>query len=229
MNRTLAVLRVQALDHAQVYWPWAVMASSFVINVMLWIGLTNVPGYDKTTGGLSALYITAGVVAATGMYQKLPFFLGLGAARRTVLLGTLAYGVVFSAVTGVVLLLLNRLEAATGGYGVGGSFFRIAWWTEVPTFQLIPVYAAPMLLVLAVGVLLGGVSLRFGRGGLFAFLIAASLLATILALVLTWVHAWGAIGSRLAGLTPITLTAWLVLGTVAAAAVSWLALRRTPV
>ena len=63
MNRTLAVLRVQALDHAQVYWPWAIMASSFVINVMLWIGLSNVQGYDKTTGGLSALYVTAGIVA----------------------------------------------------------------------------------------------------------------------------------------------------------------------
>jgi hypothetical protein len=228
MNRTLAVVKVHLLDPHQAYWPWAIMVASLLVNMALWVALANLPGYSKTTGGLASLYITALVIAAISVYQKLPFVAGLGAARRTFLRGTLIFGLGFAAASGILLLALNRLEAATGGFGLGGSFFRIEWWTQVSAAELIGVYAVPMVLMLVLGAALGGIVLRYGTRGLFITMLGFAVLGAAVVLLVGATHAWPSIRSWISDLTPLSLTAWLVAPTVAAGAATWGTLRRVP-
>ena len=166
MSRAVAVARVHAVDVSQAVWPWAILATSFLVNITLWVALRDVEGFQKTTGGLASLYVTAVFVAAIAVSRQLPFMLGLGVTRVAFMGGSLLYATACAAVTGVVLTLLNLLEGATGGFGQDGKFFRVPWLTDVPTYQLFAVYAVPMLLAIALGVFLSGLYARFGTTGM---------------------------------------------------------------
>ena len=137
----MAVARVHSLDVQQTIWPWAILATSFVVNVVLWVALRGLEGFEKTTGGLASLYVTALFVASVAVARQLPFTLGLGVTRRAFMGGSLLYATASSALAGVVLTLLNRVEEVTDGFGQGGRFFRVPWLTDVPTYQLFAVYA----------------------------------------------------------------------------------------
>jgi hypothetical protein len=121
MNRAVAVARVHSLDHQILIWPWAIMASSFAVNVVLWIALRNVDGFEPTTGGLAALYVTAGAMAVAVVVRQLPFTLGLGVTRRAFMGGTLGYAAGLAVLTALVLLVLNRVEQVSDGFGQGGA------------------------------------------------------------------------------------------------------------
>jgi hypothetical protein len=228
MNRTIAVLRVHMLDHGEAAWPWLVLASSLVLNAALWIVLGGHSGYAKTTGGIASLYVTAGIVAAIVVYQKLPLVAGMGVTRRTFLRGSLAYGLAFAVASSIVLMMLNRIEAATGGFGLGGSFFRVAWWTEVPTISLFIVYLVPMMLAITLGAALGGIALRFGKAGMFVTFVAIALVAAGLVLLAGALNAWPSLRSWISGLTPMALMLWLLAASAIVATASSFTLRRVP-
>ena len=229
MSRAVAVARVHAVDVSQAVWPWAILAASFVVNVTLWVALRNVDGFQKTTGGLAALYITAVFVAAVAVSRQLPFMLGLGATRAAFMGGSLLYAAACAAVTGVVLTLLNLLESATGGFGQGGKFFRVPWLTDVPTYQLLAVYAVPMLLAIAGGAFLSGVYSRFGSTGMLVSSLVAMVVVTAGVLLVTAAQAWEAIGRWVVALTPMSLTGWLLVLAVAALGATYAVLRRVSV
>ena len=229
MSRAVAVARVYALDVPQAVWPWAIMAVSFLINVALWVSLSNVDGFQKTTGGLLSLYVTAAFVAAIAISRQFPFTLGLGVTRSAFLGGSLLYAAVCAAVTGVVLTLLNLLETATGGFGQGGKFFRVPWLTDVPTYQLLAVYGVPMLLAIALGAFPSGLYSRFGSTGMLVSALVAMVVTTAGVLLVTAAQAWGAVGDWVVSLTPLTLTAWLFVATAGLLGATYLVLRRAPV
>jgi len=229
MSRAVAVARVHALDVQQIIWPWAILATSFVVNLILWVALTDLDGFEKTTGGLLSLYATALFVAAVAVSRQLPFALGLGVTRRAFMGGSLLYAVGTAVGTGLALTLLNRLEQVTDGFGQGGRFFRVPWLTDVPTYQLLAVYAVPMLLVLALGALMSSLYARFGQTGVLVTTLVGVVVVTAAALLLTAADAWAAIGRWITGLTPQTLTGWLLMGTVAALAGTYAMLRRVSV
>ena len=229
MSRAVAVARVHAVDISHALWPWTILAISFVVNVTLWVALRNVDGFEKTTGGLLSLYVTAAFVAAIAVSRQLPFMLGLGATRSAFLAGSLIYACSSAAVTGVVLTLLNLLETATGGFGQGGRFFRVPWLTDVPTYQLLPVYAVPMLLALVLGAFSAGLYARFGGGGTLVWAAVGMGVVTAASALLTAADAWGAVGEWVVALTPLTLTAWLFAATAVMAGATYLVLRRVAV
>ncbi len=212
MSRAVAVARVHALDVQQIVWPWAILASSFVVNLVLWVALSDLDGFEKTTGGLLSLYATALFVAAVAVSRQLPFTLGLGVTRRAFMGGSLLYAVGTAVGTGLALTLLNRLEQVTHGFGQGGKFFRVPWLTDVPTYQLLAVYAVPMLLVLALGALMSALYARFGQTGVLVTTLVGVVVVTAAVLLLTAADTWATIGRWITGLTPLTLTGWLLWG-----------------
>ena len=229
MSRAVAVARVHAVDVSHAIWPWAILAISFVVNVTLWVALRNVDGFQKTTGGLLSLYVTAAFVAGIAISRQLPFMLGLGATRTAFMAGSLIYAGTSAAVTGVVLTLLNLLESATGGVTQGGRFFRVPWLTDVPTYQLLAVYAVPMLLALALGAFTAGLYARFGGSGMLVGAAVGMGSVTAASALATAAEAWGAVGEWVVSLTPLTLTAWLFVATAGMLGATYLVLRRVAV
>lgn len=229
MSRATAVARVHTIDVQQIVWPWAILATSFVVNLVLWVALSEVDGFDKATGGLVSLYVTAVFVAAISITRQLPFMLGLGVTRREFMGGSLLYATGASVLAGVVLTLLNRLEEATGGFGQGGRFFRVTWLTDVATYQLFAVYAVPMLFALALGAFGSALFLRFGVTGLLVTSLVAVVLGSVGVLLPTATGGWAAVGGWFSDLTPLSLTGWVLVGALAMLAGSYLVLRRASV
>ncbi len=229
MSRAVSVARVHAVDVSQAVWPWAILAASFVVNVTLWVALRDVEGFEKTTGGLAALYVTAIFVAGIGVSRQLPFMLGLGVTRAAFMGGSLLYAGVCAAVTGVALTLLNVVEGATDGFGQGGRFFRVPWLTDVPTYQLFAVYAVPMLLVIALGAFTSALYARFGATGMLVASLVGMVAVTAAVGLVTAARAWETVGAWVVSLTPLTLTGWLLVASAATLGATYLVLRRVAV
>jgi hypothetical protein len=230
MNRILGAARMH-LAHPllSVGVPWAIVASSFVINYAIWqVGdvAEQTPG-DGSTGGLASLYITVVVIFIQAVTQLFPFALGLSLSRRDFYLGTALTAVVQSAGYGLALTGLTAIEKATDGWGV-----RLRFWApgplEVgnPALQFV-VFTVPMLACAFLGMGIGVVAKRWGAPGLYALTLTTLLAVGLAAFLLTWRRAWGDLGSWLAdqSVTNLAIALPAVLA-VALAALAFLGLRR---
>jgi hypothetical protein len=147
--------------------PWAVVASSFVINWAVWsvADLRHQAGEDGFTGGILALYVTVALLFVQAVTQLLPFAMGVSLSRRSYWLGTALVGILSSVGYGLVLAVLSGIESATDGWGVGLKF-----WAPVPLrvgnfFLQILVSGAPMLAFVFAGIGIGVVFKRWGPNG----------------------------------------------------------------
>jgi hypothetical protein len=228
MNRTLAVARIHAMDHVNVIvLPWAVLASSLVINVIVWSLWPEAAA--SASGGILSLY-GFGVVMISGLVSRgFPFQVGFGVTRRDFMAGTVLLVALFSFGSAVILTGLNLLEGATGGFGLGGRFFRVPWFTVVPRVQLVVIYALPMVFFVGIGMLYSAIWSRYRTTGMVVLTSAGAIALVLMSALVTWRDAWPSVGSWFASIQP--LTAVLVLGAlgVLAIAASWLTLRRAPV
>jgi hypothetical protein len=230
MNRILSAARLQ-LAHPLVVLgvPWLIVASSFAINLAIW-GLADIGRQpDATyTGGLASLYITVVVVFSQTMTQMFPFAMGLSLSRRTYYLGTATAALVQSVAFGAALTVLDAVEDATDGWGVGLQFWA-GGGLDVgnPLLQLV-VFTVPMLAACFLGMGIGVVFKRWGAPGLYVLTIGTLLLGGALAVLVTWRAGWSELWSWLTDRSVeslmIGLPAVLVL---AVAGLTYLGLRRT--
>jgi hypothetical protein len=228
MNRSLAVARIHAMDHANVFvLPWAVLASSFVINVIIWLLLPEAAAHGS--GGILSLYGLVVAMISVQISRGFPFQVGFGVTRRDFLTGTLLLVALYSLGSAVILTSLNLIEGATSGFGLGGRFFRAPWFTDVPDVQLLVIYALPMVFFAGLGMLYSAIWSRYKTTGIAVLTIASALAVVLMIALVTWRDAWSSVGSWFATFAP--LTAVLVMGAlgVLAMAASWLTLRRAPV
>ncbi|MGY1751198.1 hypothetical protein [Modestobacter sp. SYSU DS0511] len=230
MNRVLATARMH-LAHPLVILgvPWMVVTISFLINLGIW-GLGDVAAREPgggTTGGLASLYITVLIVFIQAVTQMFPFAMGVSLSRRTFYLGTALVAAVQSLGYGIALTVLQAIESATGGWGVGLRF-----WAPGPldvgnaALQAL-VYGLPMLACAFLGMAIGVVYKRWGTAGMWALGIGALLLFGGLTILITGLDAWATVGRWLGDHNVHTYT--LLLPTVAAVALaglSWAGLRR---
>jgi hypothetical protein len=230
MNRVLTATRLQ-LVHPLVSLgiPWLVGLLAFGINVAIW-GLADLreqTGEEGFTLGVASLYITAMIVFVQAVTQMLPFAMGLSLSRRVYFLGTALYAVVLSAVYGVLLAVLGVIERATDGSGVGVNF-----WTPQPLevdnfFLQIAVSAAPMLALAFLGIGMGVVHKRWGQAGVWGLILGALAIFGGLAVLITGLEAWGAVGRWFVEQSQVTLAVGLpVVIAVVAAGLSFLGIRR---
>ena len=231
MNRVAAVARMQLVHPAlSIGIPWAIVASSFAINVAIWhlgdVAATS-PG-DGFTGGLASLYVTVLVIFIQSVTQMFPFAMGLSLSRRHFYLGTALSAAIQSVGYGVALTVLAAIEDATGGWGV-----RLQFWAPGaldvgnPALQFV-VYTVPMLACAFVGIGIGVVSKRWGAPGLYALGLLTLLLGGAVAVYATWQQAWGDIWSWFGDLSVATATIALPAAiTLAVGALAYAGLRRT--
>jgi hypothetical protein len=236
MNRTVSVPtnRLRAVAHlhtvnlpATVGWPWGIMASSFVINLVLFALIGDRMEGDATTGGLASLYVTVMAVAAGWITQVFPFALGMSVTRREFYLATCGYAAIQAVAFAVPLYLLDLVENATGGWGVSMHFFGVIEVYNGPLQVL--VFTVPLLLMSFVGIFGGVIFNRWGSNGMFALLLATGLVLGAVAVLITWRDAWPATGRWFGDQTAGLLFAgWPLLASLVLAGTGYLIIRRSP-
>ena len=214
MNRVLAAARLQLVHPLVILGvPWMIGVISFAINWATWriVDIRSLEGDDGFTGGVSALYITVLVVFVQTVTQLMPFAMGISLSRRSYFLGTCLVGVGMALGFGTLLAVLDAVEAATGGWGVGLQF-----WTPPPVdvdgfLPQVAVSGAPMLALIAAGVGMGVVTKRWGPSGVWGLIIGGLVVLGGTAVLVTWMRAWTDLGRWLMDQSVATLAVGLPL------------------
>lgn len=209
VNRTVNAARLQLVPPLTRYLPWAVLGTSFAINLLIYSLLSPADRAHGQTFGLASIYVVFFIAYIRAMAQVFPFALGLGVTRRRFYTATALLAVAESVAYGVILYLLRLIEDATGGWGVSMRFFGIPYLVQDNPLLQILVYAVPLGLLAFVGVWAGGVFKRWGVNGVYTLVIAAIVVLGGLAALVTWRHWWTALGSWFADQSPLTLLAGL--------------------
>lgn len=229
MNRVLQASRLQLVRPAVILGiPWAIVASSFVINWAVWklADLEHQPG-TNITGGVSALYITVAIVFLQAVTQLLPFAMGVSLSRRTYWLGIALVGVASALCYGIAIAVLSAIERATDDWGVGLQFWAPGPMRVDNFFLQVLVSGAPMLAFIFAGIAIGVVYKRWGQNGIWALSIGLLLFFGALSVLATGLHAWGDIGRWLTDQSLATLAIGLPLAlAVVVAALSFQGIRR---
>jgi hypothetical protein len=229
MNRVLDVVRVQAFNwRGIVAWPLGILAFTLALNIAIFGAIGDAaPAEGRVTGALSSIYIVMFVAHLQTMTQVFPFAIGLSVTRRAFFAGSALVVVAQALFFGLVLLLLEQVERATGGWGVGVRYFGLPFVIQENPFAQWLVYVVPFLAVSAIGVFLGVVFKRWGQTGMYVLTITLGVLLAGFAIVVTWQRWWPSVGSFFTGQSTFALLAGYPLAiALLLGAVGWLAIRR---
>jgi len=139
------------------------------------------------------------------MTRSLPFGLMLGISRRTYYLGTALLIAALGVVYGLGLTVLQALERATGGWGAGLHFFRVAWIMDGPWYQTWLTSFVLLVLFFLYGMWYGLVYRRWSLPGLVTFIAAQVLVLVIAIVAVSATQNWPAVGHFFTTLTAPTL------------------------
>jgi hypothetical protein len=228
MNRVLQAARLHFV-HPMIglAMPWLIVGLAFAINLAVW-HLTPAGAEDGgTTGGILALYITLMIGYVQTVTQLLPLAMGMSLSRRSFYLGTALVAVAEALLYGTALSVLTAVEDATGGWGAGMSFWApVAMDVDNAALQVL-VSGTPVLAFAFIGIGMGVVSKRWGPSGVWVLSLGSTVLFGALAILITWLDGWRAIGTWLADQSVTTLAVGLPAAlAVAVAAVSFAGIRR---
>jgi hypothetical protein len=229
MNRVLAVVRLQLVNwRFGLGMPVGILALVLAINLVLFGSLGDaVPPDGRMTGGLLSIYIVVGVGLLQTMTQTFAFAVGLGVTRRAFYAGVVLLVAVEALGFGALVLVLNLVERASGGWGMGLKFFALDFLSvDDPVLQWL-ILTVPFLAFATVGMFTGVVFKRWGQAGIYAVFMVLSVLLAALAVLITLRSGWPAVGGWFAGQSAPALFVWypLVLSLLLGGA-SWLAIRR---
>jgi hypothetical protein len=215
MNTLVNVGRYHLVD--RITWvavPWAIMAFSFLVNVVVSASVPAGP-HGNYTGGLVTIYIFLLICGSLSMTRSLPFGLMLGVSRRTYYLGTALLVLALGVVYGLGLTLLQLVERATDGWGLRLHFFRIPWIMEGPWYETWLTSFVLLVLFFLYGMWYGLVFRRWNLPGLVAFIAAQILVALLVVVAVSMTHNWSGFGHFFTTVTALALTG--VLAVLAAA------------
>ncbi len=188
VDRVRAVVRVHLLSRAALFWPWAILACAFAVNLMIFGGFQDAIQY-KYTGGLMSIYIVF-LFSGQGVSQFFPYALGMSVSRRTFYIATSLVTIGMSIVFGLVIYLLSLLEHATGGWGIGLHFYRLPFMeTHNPATQIL-VYVVPFLVLGFIGTFCGVILRRWGPTGIYVLMLGSTVALGGATALITWRHDW---------------------------------------
>lgn len=229
MTNAVKVARIHLVNSLQtVLMPWAVLTSAFLINLLIFGSIGDIPEKDRITGALSSIYIVALIANLQSVTQFFPFIAGLSRTRRAFLGGTGLFVLGQSVVTGIVLCILGAVERATDGWGLSIGFFAPPFLVQDNQVAQFFVYAVPYLLLSTVGLILGSLFKRWGQTGMYILMLSSIVVVGGLVALVTWRGAWGDIGRFFTDTSVLVLTAgYPALATAILALGTYGILRRT--
>lgn len=227
MNRALAVTRMHLTDRLTLFGlPPAILAASFLVNMLIF---AVEPEHSRHSGGAAAIYIVLLVVGVLGTARGLGFTLSMGASRRAFALGTGLTGGLLAAAFGVLMLVLNRIEDASGGWGLHAHFFTFGWLGRQNPAAAWLLATVGFLALFLLGGWLSTIWLRWNTAGLTVATVAAVLVFGGLAVLVTWRGWWHGVGHWFVQLTPLSASGWVALLSAALGGAAYLTLRRTAI
>ena len=194
--------------------PWAWAAIGFGIDVVI-LQLTPA-GHDsqRWVGGLAGAFAVFFVLGVQAVARALPFAMALGVTRRTYFLGATALSVALGACFGLVVVIGQVAERATGGWGMHMAYFRVPGLLDGTWWQTWLTASAAFVLLFAYGMWYGLIYRRARLAGTAAFGVAQVLVLALLAAITTWVHGWSQLGHFLS--TAATAASPAILAGIAA-------------
>jgi hypothetical protein len=229
-NRIVAVARAQSLGRRDaVLWPLVIMSIAFIANLAVFAAIGDADlGAQPITGALSSIYFVCLAFGAVSVNQVFPLALGLSVTRREFFTGLLLFAAVQSVAYALLLVILQAIEDATGGWGIHLRFFGLNLLDRYsPPVQFL-MYLAPLLAMTFLGVAIGAVYMRWKQTGIWTGTAALIVVLGGATTLLTYYRAWPPVGRWFVDSSPVALIAgWPALLAVLLAAGSWAALRRT--
>ena len=207
--------------------PWLIVGLAFAINLAVW-HLTPAGADDGGfTGGILALYITLLIGYVQSVTQLLPLAMGMSLSRRSFYLGTSLVAVGEALLYGAVLAVLTSIEDATNGWGAGMGFWAPGAMDVDNAALQVLVCGAPVLAFAFTGMGMGVVSKRWGPSGAWVLSLGSTVFLGGLAILVTWLDGWVAIGTWLADQSVTTLAVGLPTAlALVVAALSFAGIRR---
>ncbi len=189
--------------------PWVVLTIDFIV----WLAIADAAGGGGSvqipTGAVVAIYVFFFVVGILSIGRSMPFAFALGVSRRSYYAGTVLLAVNLAAVYGLGLAVLQVIEQANGGWGVGLHFFRVAYILPGPWYLTWITSFVLLALMFVCGMWVG---LIYRRWGLLSLVAVTVLLVTALVVgvvVITHAQAWPAVGHFFTTLSAAGLTGLL--------------------
>jgi hypothetical protein len=208
VNDYLAAARLHLVDRLTfTVLPWAVLMFTFGVNMVIFAVVH--PPNGKFTGALFTLPCFMVVLGVISLTRSLPFALMLGITRRYYYLGTVGLAAVVSAAWACVVTVLNLLEGASGGWGIGLHFFRVPWILPGAWYQVLLTSFVVLTVSFLTGMWAGLIYRRWGLPGMLIAIGSVVLVGLALVLIASWQQAWLAIGRYLGGIDPYTVTGLL--------------------
>ena len=223
------VARIHLVDRFNMALPWAVMA--FVLAVSLFLADLAAGGHSAKVPdyGVSAIYVFFFIVGALSIGRSLPFALALGVGRRSYYAGSALLAVSLAAIYGLALAVLQAIERATGGWGLGLHFFRVTYILAGPWYLTWLTSFVLLTLMFVCGMWFGLVYRRWNLLGLFAFIAAQVIVLLVMTVITTQAHAWPAMGRFFTTLSAAGLTGLLAAFAVILLAGGFATIRRVTV
>jgi hypothetical protein len=209
--------------------PCAMLAFIFGVN------LAVTAATPSGAGGRSALQDSlfgfyGGYGALWGLTARsLPFGLALGVSRRSYYTGTALLSLGLAAGYGLALAVLQAVEGATGGWGLGMHLFRMPHALAGPWALTWLTSSVALTLISAYGLWGGIVYRRWNHIGLLIFVGALITVLLSAVLIIVWTRNGPHIAHALARLTPTGLTGLLALLVAAVLASGYATIRHTTV
>lgn len=227
MKRVTSAARIQLQTwRSTLSLPVAVLVISFAVNL---ITFTTDPDPDpaRSTFGLSALYVFMAIAFSATSREYFPITMGLSGTRRSFYGATALLAVAESFGYGILVYALGGLESATGGWGMGMSFFDAPLLRGLSPVVHLLCLVVPLLLAAFLGLWVGSVFTRWGRPGTYALLTAAVVVGGGLSALASTAGVWNGIGRWFATEPlPALLIGWPLLIIAVLAGAAWFTLRR---
>ncbi|AUI60929.1 ABC transporter permease [Amycolatopsis sp. BJA-103] len=229
MNILVKVARYHLVDRLQfLVLPVGVTLFAFGVNLAIFALIPEKPE-DNFSGGLFTLFVFMLVCGALSMTKSLPFGLALGVSRRSYYLGTVLLVAGLSALYAVGIAVLQVIEDATRGWGLGLHYFRVPWVLDGPWYLTLLTAFVLLTLMFVYGMWYGLIYRRASVVGVVLFAAAQVLVLLGGVLLLSWTDSWPKLGTFFGTLTVGGLTGVLAVLVGVAAAGGFATMRRVTV
>ena len=230
MNTWISVTRYHMVDRlTYTALPWIIQGFSFAVSVAIFAALGASTSKASYSGALATIYIIFAALGGQSISRRLQFAFTLGVSRRSYYAGTALLAVSLAVVDGLALTVLQLIERATDGWGIGLHFFRVPYILPGPWYLTWLTSFVGLALLFIYGMWIGLVYRRWSLLGLLTFVTAQVVVIVAGVIITSNDHAWPAIGHFFTTLTAAGLTGLLAALALALLAGGYTTARRVTV